>query len=66
MLIILCNDGAQSWVKLQINYTKVNVDAAIFKVRNALSFSMVARDHDVRLTEARFSSKEGDSNPENA
>ena len=38
-------DGASSWVKPQIDTTKISVDAAIFKDREEFGFGMVARDH---------------------
>lgn len=46
-------DGAITWVRPQLDYIKVTVDAAIFKEQLAYGMGMVARNHEGKLVQAK-------------
>lgn len=60
----LPEDGAFSWVKLQENIVKVNVDAALFQEHLAFGAGMVGRDYKGELLQARTVLSAGVVQPE--
>uniref|UniRef100_A0A803Q518 RNase H type-1 domain-containing protein n=1 Tax=Cannabis sativa TaxID=3483 RepID=A0A803Q518_CANSA len=45
-------DGAEQWVKPEVNSIKINVDAAIFEEQNRFGVAWVIRDHNGLLLNA--------------
>lgn len=58
------SDGEEHWQLPQMNMIKVNTDAALFEESGHFSFSILARDHEGSMLEAKACCKQGSVSPE--